>query len=173
MAMRNAEVVDLLQLIGDLMELRGDEAFGLRHFGPSRIAKAHQALGVATLDELEAAARDGRLERVPGFGKRSVETLLVSIQGFRERRRTIPRYVAEATAWTAAHALRQMANLAQVEVAGAIRRKADLVADVDLVAAGDDLHAIVEAFFKLPLLRDGERLGASDTLAQAVARTRE
>src|SRR5438067_1971321 len=207
MTTRNADVVDLLQQIGDLMELRGDEAFrarayreaarqldlivedvdalaaeerltevkgvgasiahtiqeylvtgrsrqldhlreevpeslvellGLRHFGPSRIAKAHQALGIANLDELEAAARDGRLERVPGFGKKSAQTLLVSIEGFRERRRTMPRYVAEATAWTAAHSLRQMANLAEVEVAGAIRRLADVVEDIDLIAAASD-----------------------------------
>ena len=96
------------------------ELLGLRHFGVPRITKVRQALGVTNLDDLEAAARDGRLEQVPGFGKKSVEVLLVSIQGLRERRRTIPRYVAETTAATAVHSLRQMANLAQVEVAGAI-----------------------------------------------------
>src|SRR5687768_14216150 len=37
------------------------ELLGIRHFGPARIVKAHRALGVASLDELETAARDGRL----------------------------------------------------------------------------------------------------------------
>jgi DNA polymerase (family 10) len=236
--MRNAEVVDVLQQIGDLMELRGDEAFrtrayreaarqldlvtedidtlaaegrltdvkgvgpsiartiqeylesghakqldrlreqvpeslaellGLRHFGSSRIVKVHEALGVSNLDELEAAARDGRLERLPGFGKKSTETLLASIAGFRVRRRTMPRYLAESTARTAVHSLRQMANLEQVELAGAIRRLADLVEDVVILAADGDAEAVIESFFRLPLLRDGERLSHG----QARAFTRE
>ncbi len=238
MPTRNAEVVDLLQMIGDLMELRGDEAFkvrayreaarqldlvaedidalaaegqltsikgvgpsiagtiqefletgtsrqlerlreqvpesliellGLRHFGPSRIVKVHQALGIASLDDLEAAARDGRLEAVPSFGKKSVEALLSSIKGFRERRRLIPRYRAESTANTALHSLRQMANLEQVELAGAMRRMADAVEEIVLVAASDDPDDVVEAFFRLPLVRDGERQG----YWRAAAQTRE
>jgi DNA polymerase (family 10) len=113
------------------------------------------------LDELEAAARDGRLEAVPGFGKRSVEALLASIKGFRERRRLIPRYRAESTAANALHSLRQMANLEQVELAGAMRRLADAVEEITLVAASDDPDAVVEAFFRLPLLRDGESSAGS------------
>ena len=177
---KNGEVVDLLQTIGDLMELRGDESFrvrayreaarqldqvtediealsregrltdikgvgpsiartvqefletgdaaqrqrlsqevpesliellGLRHFGPQRIVRVHRALGVTTLDELEAAARDGRLLTVSGFGARSVETLLQAIATFREQRKRIPRYLAESVAAGAVHGLRQMAGL--------------------------------------------------------------
>ena len=36
--------------------------------GPGRARALYQELGVSTVDELEAAARDGRLEDVPGFG---------------------------------------------------------------------------------------------------------
>ena len=238
MASRNAEVVDLLQMIGDLMELRGDESFkvrayreaarqldlvsddidglaaegsltsvkgvgpsiartikeyldtgeskqlerlraevpeslvellGLRHFGPSRIVKAHQTLGIATLDDLEAAALDGRLEHVPGFGKKSVEALLGSIKGFRERRRTTPRYQAESTAANALHALRQMANLREVEVTGAMRRLADVVAEITLLARSDDAESVVDAFARLPIVREIERVSPG----HAIATTRE
>jgi DNA polymerase (family 10) len=200
MVMKNAEVVDHLQLIGDLMELRGDEAYrvrayreaarqldlivadvaalsaegrltevrgvgpsiartvkefletgtsqplvqlrkevpeslvelaGLRHFGPQRIVKVHRALGVTSLDELEAAARDGRLATVPGFGERSTAALLASIQQFRTLRQRIPRYQAEALGRTLVHSLRQMAGLERVEVVGSVRRLADTVANVD------------------------------------------
>src|SRR5437868_4299967 len=127
--MRNAEVVDLLQQIGDLMELRGDEAFRARAYRDAA-------------RQLDLVVDD-------------VETLLASITGFRQRRRTMPRYVAESTARTAVHSLRQMANIDQVELAGAIRRNADVVEDIVLVAADGDADAVVEAFFRLPLLRDG------------------
>ena len=222
---KNGEVVDLLQTIGDLMELRGDASFrvrayreaarqldlvtedmtalaeedrltdvkgvgpsiartikeylasgesaqldalrkevpesliellGLRHFGPQRIVKVHQALGVASLDELEAAALDGRLVTVSGFGARSVETLLAAIKTFRTQRGLIPRYLAEPVAAGALHGLRQMAGMGEgeVSISGAMRRLCETVPEIELLAATDDPEATLEAFSRLALFRE-------------------
>jgi hypothetical protein len=43
--------------------------------GPVLARRAHEALGVETLEQLEAAAHDGRLRRVPGFGARRVQAV--------------------------------------------------------------------------------------------------
>ena len=43
--------------------------------GPELARRVHEQLGVETLEDLEAAAWDGRLEKVPGFGPRRVEVL--------------------------------------------------------------------------------------------------
>lgn len=222
---RNAEVVDLLQTIGDLMELAGEESYrarayreaarqldqladdidqlvaegrltsvkgvgpsiartveeylatgrsqslerlrrqvpeslvellGLRHFGPARLAKVHRALGISTLDQLEAAARSGQLERLPGFGRRSVEQLLASIQSFRAQRHQIPRYLAEPVAAIALHSLRQMAQLDLAEVVGALRRLADVTESIDLLAAGR-YSEVAEAFGRLTLIHEVQR----------------
>lgn len=240
MASRNAEVVDLLQAIGDLMELRGDDAFrvrayrdaarqldqvtedmavladegrltdvrgvgpsiartiaefietgrsgqldalreevpeslvemlGIRHFGPSRIVKVHRALGIASLDELEEAARTGRLTTVPGLGQKTVDGLLVQIERFRQRRGMVPRYVAESTAATVLHGLRQMANCEVMQVAGGIRRLCDSVHEITLVAAGDedDADALFDAFARLTPIRDVQRTGPT----HVTGRTRE
>jgi len=222
---KNGEVVDLLQTIGDLMELRGDASFrvrayreaarqldqvtedmtalaeedrltdvkgvgpsiartikeylaggesaqlealrkevpesliellGLRHFGPQRIVKVHQALGVSSLDELEAAALDGRLVTVSGFGAKSVETLLAAIKTFRTQRGLIPRYLAEPVAAGALHGLRQMAGLGEgeVSISGAMRRLCETVPEIELLAATDDPEATLEAFSRLALFRE-------------------
>jgi DNA polymerase (family 10) len=44
--------------------------------GTSKIHAIHAALGIETLHELEAAARDGRLATVKGFGAKTAEKLL-------------------------------------------------------------------------------------------------
>ena len=238
MANQNAEVVDLLQAIGDLMELRGDEAFkvrayreaarqmdrvtedvvtlaaegrltevrgigpsiartikeyletggsgqlnalreqvpeslvellGIRHFGPSRIVKVHRALGIASLDELEAAARDGRLAEVSGFGAKTVETLLTSIARFRRRRGYVARYVAEPMTETLKHALRQMAGLGKVEAVGGMRRLCDSVREIELLAATDSPAEALEAFERLTPIRELEQISGFE----ALGRTRE
>src|SRR5688572_5153290 len=238
MANQNAEVVDLLQAIGYLMELRGDESFkvrafreaarqmdrvtedvgtlaaegrlteikgigpsiaktigeylesgeskqlsalreqvpeslvellGIRHFGPSRIVKVHRALGVSSLDELEAAAHDGRLAGVSGFGAKTVETLLTSIARFRRRRGYVARSIAESMTNTVMHALRQMAGIRDVEVAGGMRRLCDSVREIELIAASDTPAEVLEAFELLTPIRDLERQSGFE----ALGRTRE
>ncbi|MGE5182158.1 MAG: helix-hairpin-helix domain-containing protein [Acidobacteriota bacterium] len=58
-----------------LDRLRGDGGKAIERvpgIGPELAARIHDALGIETLEELEAAAHDGRLARVPGFGPRRI-----------------------------------------------------------------------------------------------------
>ena len=69
--------------------------------GPELAARIHHELAVNSLEELELAAHDGRLERVRGFGPRRVRAVreaLASILGRSARHR------ARRRAWLAAHA---------------------------------------------------------------------
>lgn len=57
--------------------------------GPKLAQRIHDALGLDTLEELEIAAHDGRLERIEGIGRRRaamVRTALASALGRRSRR---------------------------------------------------------------------------------------
>jgi predicted flap endonuclease-1-like 5' DNA nuclease len=62
--------------------------------GPELARRIHRDLGVETLEELEIAAHDGRLERVRGFGPRRTESVrqtLAGILGRAARRRALAR----------------------------------------------------------------------------------
>ncbi len=61
-----------------LDRLRGDGEKVLERvpgIGPELAARIHHELGIATLEELEAAAHDGRLARVAGFGARRIAAI--------------------------------------------------------------------------------------------------
>ncbi|MBL8955093.1 MAG: DNA-binding protein [Myxococcaceae bacterium] len=49
--------------------------------GPTLARNAHVRLGIDTLEELEVAANDGSLERVPGFGERRVALVREAVAG--------------------------------------------------------------------------------------------
>jgi len=49
--------------------------------------RLHDALGVVTLEELEQAADDGRLEHVDGIGRKKVETIRAALAGMLGQRR--------------------------------------------------------------------------------------
>ncbi len=66
--------------LGILQRLRGEESAErvlrtLPGIGPELARRLHEALGVSSLEELEIAAHDGRLERVDGIGPRRLRAI--------------------------------------------------------------------------------------------------
>lgn len=52
---------------------------GVPGIGPVLARRLHERLGVDSLEALEAAAHDGRLEKVPGVGKRKAQAITASL----------------------------------------------------------------------------------------------
>ena len=53
--------------------------------GPRLIAKVWKELGISTLDELEAALEDGRVEKLPRVSKKSAIGILEGVRGMASR----------------------------------------------------------------------------------------
>ena len=114
---------------------------------PVKIQQIHEALGVESLEQLEAAARDGRLATVRGFGERTVESLLASID-FMRRTSALslyPRAAIEAARLL--EAVRRHPDVAVAAIAGSVRRHNEVVRNVDIVAGVHGDPAAVAASF--------------------------
>jgi len=121
----------------DLLHLQG--------VGPKTVALLYRELGIRTLDDLEAAARQGRLRSLKGMGAKKETYILKALE---ERTRLSGRrLVAEAHDAAAAlvAALREHAPDADIEVVGSLRRGCETCGDLDILAAGAT-PAIMEAF---------------------------
>lgn len=114
------------------------ELLHLPGFGVKRIQAVWHGLGVCSLDELEAAARDGRLRTLPGFSARGETTLLETIAAARRRRERTPIGRALPYAESLLGMLRGLGAFRRVELAGSLRRMRDTVSDLDFVALADD-----------------------------------
>ena len=127
----------------DLLQLQG--------VGPKTVARLYAELGVHTLDELDRAARDGRIRAMKGMGEKK-ESLILKALG--EQRRFVGRRLtAEAhdvAASLVAH-LRSHAPGAEISVVGSLRRGCETCGDLDVLAAGAPL-SIMDAFTSYPLV---------------------
>ncbi len=103
--------------------------------GPARIRLIHDGLHVETLQELEAAARDGRIAALPKFGERTAEKILKGIADLRAAGAYVLWQHARAEAERLRAVVAAHPDVLQVEIAGSIRRRMEIVRDVDLVAA--------------------------------------
>jgi predicted flap endonuclease-1-like 5' DNA nuclease len=54
--------------------------------GPKLAHRLHDTLGAVTLEELEQAAHDGRLDRIDGVGRKKAETIRAALAGMLGRR---------------------------------------------------------------------------------------
>lgn len=123
--------------------------------GPSRIRRIHEGLGLDTLQELEDAARDGRLAKLPRFGARTAEQVLRGIAWLKESGAQVLYPHGRAEAERMLSALRRVPGVVRAEIAGAIRRNLETIREVDIVAAcSRDPEGIASAFARTAGVRD-------------------
>jgi DNA polymerase (family 10) len=136
--------VETLLTTGDLPvydELRATFPAGLREclrvprLGARKVKALFDALGVDSLDALERACLDGRLAGIRGFGPKSAQHILKGIGFVRGAAGRFLYATASARARAVAAAIRATGLASRVEVAGSLRRRLEIVKDIDLVAA--------------------------------------
>ena len=136
-----------------LDELRADLPAGLLDLlnvpglALAKIHLLHETLGIASIDSLEVAARDGRLGQVKGFGPKTAAKILRGIELFRTSGSLSLYHRAAQQARALLATVRGHPDVVRAEVAGSVRRHVETIRDVDIVAActGDPL-AVAASF---------------------------
>ena len=136
--------------------------------GPKRARLLHQELGIESIDDLRAAAEQGRLADVRGFGAKAqesvVQALAAGADGLDKPRTLLSKALVVGEELVAS--LRDHPAALRVELAGSARRKSDSVKDLDVVAAASDPEALARAFCELPAV--DEVLSSSESGAKAI-----
>ena len=131
--------------------------------GPRTAKEIYDALGILSLDALEEAARQHRLQRLPGIKAKTEENIL---KGIGMLKRTEGRtYFPEA--WMLAESfltsLRDQRGVIRVEVAGSLRRAQETIGDLDLLVATSDPASMCRDFAQLPQVAEVIAQGETKT----------
>jgi DNA polymerase (family 10) len=126
------------------------ELLAVPGLGPRTVRELHLALGISSLGELEAAARDGRLRAVRGMGAKTAERILAGVMGLEGRTRRMRLGRAAEVIGGLLAALQGTPGLHSVIPAGSFRRRRETVGDIDLLAETDEPDAAVERLVGLP-----------------------
>ncbi|WP_435195758.1 DNA polymerase/3'-5' exonuclease PolX [Natronomonas sp. EA1] len=148
-----AKVVEYLETgeIEELEELRDqlpvemEELTAVEGVGPKTVGDLYEALGITTLDELEAAAEAGEIQEVKGFGEKTEQNILENIPFARQSRERELIGEARPLADRVVAHLGDCEAVSQVETAGSLRRWRATIGDVDVLTASADPEAVVDA----------------------------
>ncbi len=121
--------------------------------GPKTAVVIYEHLGIVGIADLEKAAREQRLRRIPGLGARSEERILEGIEMLMRQSQRVPLGIAWPTAEALLSALRQACpEIVHLSVAGSLRRRKETVGDIDILATSREPSKVVEAFVRLPIV---------------------
>jgi DNA polymerase (family 10) len=138
LAYRDELIAEIPRTLVDLMHLPG--------VGPKRARRVWHELGIDTVEALEAAAREGRIAALSGFGAKSQQKILDGIAASRQYSHRLLLADAERHLEPLLAHLRACPQVERLEVAGSYRRRRETVGDVDLLAIATDARPVMEHF---------------------------
>ena len=129
----------------------------------AKAALLHREIGVASLDDLEAAAMSGRLRTVRGFGDKTVARIIRGVATVRGRSGHLRYRAARTEAERSAQQIATHPDINRVELAGGLRRIANVVGELVLVAecsaqAEDVLNSVATGSDVIDVERQGSTL---------------
>jgi DNA polymerase (family 10) len=113
------------------------EMLAIAGLGVAKIRQIHEVLDIDSLPELEAAALDGRLAKLARFGPKTSENILKGIAFLRQASTFRLSHHAADEAEGLRAALARLPGVLHAEVAGDVRRRAEVVRDVVVVLVAE------------------------------------
>ncbi len=122
--------------------------------GGKKLAKLYQELHVTNAQTLKEACESGKVEQLPGFGKKTAEKILQALKEAGNRPERLPVASVLPLAENLESALSQMEYVEQYSRAGSLRRMEEFVKDLDFLIATSRPEKVKEELLSLPNIKE-------------------
>lgn len=112
--------------------------------GPKKLIVLLKELEIKTLADLQAAAEQGRIAVLKGFGKKTEQTILEGLKLLEQTGQRVLLSTAKAASDAIVAELAKVPGVSQVIAAGSCRRRKETCGDLDILAVTDDSAAIMD-----------------------------
>jgi len=118
--------------------------------GPKTAKLLTERLKLSTIDQLEHAAKTGRLRQLPGFQERKEQAILKGIEILKKGRERMHLGIALGLAAQLFALLQKVPGVARVSTAGSLRRMKETIGDLDLLVAARKSARVMKALQDSP-----------------------
>jgi len=140
-------------------ELRGSLPAGITtlmsvpEVGPKTAMMLNEKLRITTIEELEKAAKDGLVRKLPRMGAKTEENILKGIALIRrtKERQPIGRVLPQAQ--EILDTLRGLKDVKEIALAGSLRRMKETIGDVDIVVTSAKADRVMDTFTTMPRVK--------------------
>ncbi len=114
--------------------------------GPKRVKVLYRDLDVQTIEQLQRAARDGRIRTLPGFGEKTEQNILQAVEAHAGQSRRFMLATAAQYAEALRAFLQAVPGVQKVTVAGSFRRMRETVGDLDILVTAKPGSPVMQRF---------------------------
>jgi len=148
------------------------DLLSIQHFGPKTAALAFNELGVETVSDLHEVVDSGKLETLPGMGKKKVENIRKSLE---LREQASGRFSIGMALPIAHHVIEYIKEKAgdkidRISPAGSVRRFCETVHDIDILVETEHGREVIDQITKMPEVT--RILGAGETKGSVILKER-
>jgi DNA polymerase (family 10) len=112
--------------------------------GAKKAKTLWQELDVTNVDDLDAAAKEGRVAGLPGFAEKTQQKIIKSIEEYRQRLASNTLGEADVVVPPLMEFLRELADVSAAEVTGNYRRRTEIVSDLQVLVACANPAVVVQ-----------------------------
>jgi DNA polymerase (family 10) len=172
-----AKVTEILSTgtFAELADLRADIPDGVRQLtripalGPRRALQLYRELAISSPEQLREAIADGRLNDLRGFGPKSADKLLRGIDLLETAGTRVLLNVAAETAAAVIDAVGPVPGCERIAAAGSLRRAAESIGDVDILATAHNTAPLMAALTAMPQAAEVIASGPTKTSIRTTA----
>ncbi len=124
--------------LSDIMKIEG--------LGPKRVKALYTELKVRSFEDLKRAARTGRIRDLPGFGRKTEETILRRVEAWSGQAQRTLLAEAEGIAEPLMKYLSSSRGVKRLIIAGSYRRRRETVGDLDILATAKKDSNVIQRF---------------------------
>ncbi|HVH31590.1 MAG TPA: helix-hairpin-helix domain-containing protein, partial [bacterium] len=121
--------------------------------GPKTAMLLYERLGVKTIDDLEQAAKAGKIRTLPRMGEKTEENILKGISLLRRTKGRLPIGQVLPHAQELVAALRELKDVKQISVAGSLRRMKETIGDIDILVTSAHPGPVMDVFTAFPRVK--------------------
>jgi DNA polymerase (family 10) len=132
------------------MPINLDEIVGVEGVGPKKAKVLFEQLGIKTLEELEAAAKNHKIAPLFRFGDKTEQNILQAIEFLKGSKGRFLLGEILPIANQVLTQLQELPEVAQADVAGSVRRLKETIGDVDFLVISTNPVKVMDWFVALP-----------------------
>ncbi|MDI6733996.1 MAG: DNA polymerase/3'-5' exonuclease PolX [Patescibacteria group bacterium] len=124
--------------------------YGIEGLGPKSLLKLYQKLGIKNINDLEKAAKSGKIRKLEGFGEKSEERIL---KGIEFAKRSSGRFILGFIMPEIREIEKKLNSLKEIQkviIAGSVRRRKETIGDVDILAVAKNSKPVMDYFVSMP-----------------------
>lgn len=118
--------------------------------GPKRVQQLYRERQIDSIEALNIALENNALKGLAGFGPKTIENLKSGLRRLAEMNRRAPLDRALPLSQSLIATLSAFPAIERIDLAGSLRRGAETVGNINLLAVTDDANAAFESFLSLP-----------------------